>query len=68
MPSLLLEEIQTLKAAIRSGAQRVQYRDRTVEYRSLEEMRSILAEMEEEAGLRKGGRKRQNPSYDRGLS
>ena len=66
MPSVLLQEIQTLKRAIRSGAQSVQYRDRTVQYRSLDEMRSILAEMEQEAGLRPSGRKRSNPYFDRG--
>lgn len=62
----ILDEIKVLKAAIRAGAQRVQYKDRTVDYRSLEEMRSILKEMELEAGIGKSGRKRTTPSYFKG--
>lgn len=61
------EDIRVLKAAIRSGQQSVQYKDRNVTYRSLEEMRSILKEMELEAGVSKSGRKRSTPYYDRGL-
>lgn len=34
-----------LQAAIARGAKSVAYRDKRVEYRSLDEMRSILAEM-----------------------
>lgn len=36
----------SLKAAVASGVQEVQYNDRTVKYHSLVQMRSLLAEME----------------------
>ena len=62
----LLEQIQILKAAIRSGAHVVQYGDRRQEYRDLKEMRSILKEMELEAGLSTSGRKRTTPSFFKG--
>ena len=65
--SQLLQDIASLRRAIRSGAQRVTYSDRTVEYRSLDEMHRILADMEREAGLRESGRKRTAPYYDRGF-
>lgn len=62
----LLDDIAKLKAAIRSGHQRVQYGDRTIDYRSVEDMRSILKEMEREAGTATSGRKRTTPSYFKG--
>lgn len=62
----LLEQIQILKAAIRSGARVVQYGDRRQEYRDLSEMRSILKEMELEAGVATSGRKRTTPSFFKG--
>ena len=63
----LATDITKLKQAIRSGVTRVTYKDRTVEYRSLSEMRDILAEMQTEQGARKSGRRRTNPTYDNGL-
>ncbi len=54
--SALADAIAALKAAIRTGARKVAYgygRDkREVEYRSLEEMKSVLADMEDEASGR----------------
>lgn len=65
--SSLEDDIKKLQSAIRRGVSRVQYKDRTVEYRSLDEMRDILAEMKREAGQTKSTRKRTNPTFDRGL-
>lgn len=65
--SSLANDITKLKQAIRSGATKVTYKDRSVEYRSLSEMRSVLADMEVEAGTRTSGRRRTNPTYDNGL-
>lgn len=42
------DEYLALKAAVASGVLRVTYNDRTVEYHSLAEMRSLLASMEAE--------------------
>jgi hypothetical protein len=67
MSDTTLDDIAALRRALRSGHSRVQYKDRTVEYRSLEEIRSILQEMEVEAGLRSPGRRRTTPTYDSGL-
>lgn len=39
------EEIATLRSAIASGVKRVTYRDETVEYHSLDQMRELLASM-----------------------
>ena len=51
--SALADDIAALKAAIRTGARKVVYgygRDkREVEYRSLQEMQSVLSEMEDES-------------------
>ena len=52
MATYTMEQYERLKAAIAEGVQTVQYTDKRVEYRSLAEMRSILAEMERDLGLR----------------
>lgn len=44
------EQYETLSAAIATGQRRVQYGDRTVEYRSLDEMLRIQALMAQELG------------------
>lgn len=41
----LQDDIDALKAAIRSGHLQVQYEDKRVTYRSLDEMKSILEDM-----------------------
>lgn len=45
------EQVDTLEAAIAQGAKRVQYADKTVEYRSLSEMIELLGIMKTELGL-----------------
>ncbi len=45
------EQYEALKAAIATGATKVKYKDKEVSYRDLNEMRSILAQMEKELGI-----------------
>ena len=65
----LSDEIAALKSAIRRGVKSVTYDGQTVTYRSLSEMRSILAEMERDAGVTSkpadGGRV--YPTYSKGV-
>ena len=51
--------IRSLKEAIASGALRVKFADRDVTYRSLQEMREILQNLEDEVAAG-GGRKRKH--------
>lgn len=45
-------DIDALKVALATGARRVRFGDRETEFRSLEEMRALLADMQREvAGL-----------------
>jgi hypothetical protein len=66
-----IEQYATLKAAIAQGAKVVQYADKRVEYRSLEEMLSLLAKMEQELGIGSGAPTFQGArrvgQYDKGL-
>lgn len=62
-----LKDLDELKAAIAEGALSVQYQDRRVQYRSLEEMRSIRREMERELGLATGTGRRVRMSSRKGL-
>lgn len=59
-------QIDALKEAISLGATKVQYEDKTVEYRSLKDMKETLAMMEAEVN----GTQRSTiayPSYSKGL-
>ena len=59
-------DITKLKKAIATGAQSVNYKDRSVTYRSLSEMKQTLNDMIKE--VRGTSRKRRvNPQYDSGL-
>ncbi len=49
----LREEYDALKAAKNQGALEVQYGDKRVKYRSLDEINSILDGMERQLGIRK---------------
>lgn len=44
------DQIAALQAAIALGAKKVKYADKEVDYRSLQEMRDLLAEMLAETG------------------
>lgn len=52
-----LEQYARLKEAYSLGATRVTYEDRTVEYRSLEEMRRLLGEIEADQGMSSSSRR-----------
>ncbi|HMO09370.1 MAG TPA: hypothetical protein PKD10_17250 [Paracoccaceae bacterium] len=59
-------QIDALREAIASGTTEVSYDGKTVKYRSLAEMRSLLAEMEVEAsGVRPV--RQHYPRFSRGL-
>jgi len=51
----LADDIAALTAAIRQGIQTVEYDGRRVTYRSLDEMRSILSDMERDQSAAQGG-------------
>ena len=58
----------TLRAAIAQGALSVQKGDERIQFRSLAEMRSILADLENTAAPVAGqGLRRATPTYSRGL-
>lgn len=50
------EQLDSLKEAVTSGARTVQYGDKTVTYRSLDEMIRIMDLMETELGIAKARR------------
>jgi hypothetical protein len=50
-PRWTLEQYTTLNAAYAEGVKTVQYSDKMVTYRSLEEMRRILSDMADDLGL-----------------
>lgn len=59
MSAYTLDQVEKLKEAIAQGTLRVQYADKLIEYRSLDEMIRILDMMSKELGLvpKNGGRK-----------
>ena len=59
-------KIERLEDAIASGARVVSYDDRRVEYRSLKEMKQVLAGLKAKRDGKKRKR-RTNPRYDSGL-
>ena len=60
----LLEELKTMKYL---GVTKGQYQDRTLTYRSLEEINQIIAELETKLGLRSGRARRKVISTDKGF-
>lgn len=52
-----LEDLQAIEEALRLGARVVRYADRQIEYRTLEEIRSIRDEIKRELGLVDTGKK-----------
>jgi hypothetical protein len=49
------DDLNTLKAAIAQGVREVEYADKKITYRSLDEMLKIQRLMEKELGLNNGG-------------
>lgn len=61
-----LEQYEALKSAIAGGSHSVSYGDKTVSYRSLAEMKSILAMIEDELFPERRPRRRSLACFDRG--
>lgn len=59
-------DLSALERAIKSGARRVKYENREVEYRSLDEMQRLRNQMRRELGLAKSYKAIQ-PKFDKGL-
>ncbi len=60
------EQLDALEKAIASGSRRVKYSDQEIEYRSLDEMRSLRLEMKKELGLA-SRTTRYYPYFSRGI-
>jgi hypothetical protein len=54
------DDVDALKKAVASGARRVKFKDREVEYQSLAQMRALLASMQQDVAAAAG-----KPSYTR---
>lgn len=54
-PRWTLEQYEALNTAIAEGVKSVQYSDKMVTYRSLDEMRRILSDMADDLGLSENG-------------
>ena len=64
------DDLAALDTAIKSGARRVAYRDRTVDYHSLDEMLKLRAVMQAEIVTDERttyGTRRVYPEYDKGI-
>lgn len=61
------EQVTTLKAAIAAGTVKVEYADKKVTYRSLDEMQRILGMMETELGRKTAGGNRRFATFNKGL-
>ncbi|MDR0542461.1 MAG: hypothetical protein LBH19_09680 [Dysgonamonadaceae bacterium] len=61
-----IEQYEALKKAIASGSHSVSYGDKSVTYRSLEEMKSILSMIQDELFPERRPRRRRFASIDRG--
>lgn len=69
LPVFTFENLAALNAAIATGAKRVEYQDKTVEYRSLAEMFKIRALILGQLGAATGrGRRRMYASVSKGTT
>lgn len=62
-----LDDLNKLKDAIATGAKIVEYADKKVEYRNLDEMLRSKALIESELGINTGQKRRSYPSYTKDL-
>lgn len=61
-------DLAKIEAAIAKGVTQVSFRDRTVQFRSLDEMRSIRRDIQAELGqVNNGGITYQTPYHSKGL-
>lgn len=61
----LQEQLNAINEAIASGARKVKYNDKEIEYRTLDEMIQIRDSLREQLGLTET--RRANPTYSKGL-
>jgi hypothetical protein len=66
MMAYTTEQYEALKAAIAGGERTVRYADRSVEYRSIEEMMQILRLMESDLGINQDVTGRTLTSFSKG--
>lgn len=59
------EDLAALQAAIATGAKKVKYSDKEVEYRDLSEMNQILADMQVQLGI--APRRRRYAQHSKGI-
>lgn len=62
------QQIDALEKAISQGALKVKYQDREVQYRSLDEMMSILNMMQKAVGNSSGKLRVITPEFSKGVS
>lgn len=62
-----LDDLNKLKDAIATGAKRVKYADKEVEYNSFDDMVKAKNLIESELGLNSGQKRRSYPSYTKDL-
>jgi len=62
-----LDDLNKLKDAIATGAKRVKYADKEVEYKSFDDMVKAKNLIESELGLNSGQKRRAYPSYTKDL-
>lgn len=62
-----LDDLSNLNDAIKTGARKVKYADKEVEYRDLDEMLRIQKAMKDALGLNSPGRERVFASHSKGL-
>lgn len=64
-----LTDLERLERAIRTGARKVKYEDKEVEYRSQADMQRLRREMQEELGITSGeaGSRRRYGKFSKGL-
>lgn len=62
-----LDDLNKLKDAIATGAKRVKYADKEVEYNSFDDMIKAKNLIEAELGLNSGQKRRAYPSYTKDL-
>jgi len=57
MARYTLDDLEALESALASGAKRVEYNDRTVEFRSVRELKEAIQLVKKDLGLvKRGGR------------
>lgn len=61
------QDLEALNGAIKTGARKVKYADKEVEYRDLDEMLRIRKAIMDELGLNSPGRERVLATFNKGV-